>query len=109
MVAFRKVVAGTDENHWWDNGANAIAFSRGAKGFVAINRESVTVDTTITTGMPAGTYCDIPTGGLGSPPPVGTTLVVDSINAPPVHPPSNTPEATHPPTFPHPRRHPPSF
>ena len=28
-----------DVNHWWDNGANAIAFSRGDKGFVAINDE----------------------------------------------------------------------
>ena len=41
--AARRVVAGTDVNHWWDNGANAIAFSRGDKGFVAINREATPV------------------------------------------------------------------
>ncbi len=81
MVAFRKVVAGSDINHWWDDGANAIAFSRGTKGFVAINREGSAVDTTITTGMPAGSYCDILTGGLVSAACVGTTLVVDSSNA----------------------------
>src|SRR3989440_9626940 len=40
MVAFRKLVAGSDVNHWWDDGANAIALSRGAKGFVAIDRKS---------------------------------------------------------------------
>jgi len=90
MVAFRKLVAGTDQNHWWDDGANAIAFSRGNKGFVAINRENVTVDTTVTTGMPAGSYCDILTGGLVSAACVGTTLVVDSSNTVHVHLVSNT-------------------
>jgi len=63
MVSFRRVVAGSDINHWWDDGANAIAFSRGDKGFVAINRESVSIDTTVTTGMPPGTYADVLSGG----------------------------------------------
>ncbi|PYO69606.1 MAG: ATPase, partial [Gemmatimonadetes bacterium] len=64
MVRFRHVVAGTDINHWWEDGVNAIAFSRGDKGFVAINRDGGGVDTTIATGMLPGTYCDILTGGL---------------------------------------------
>jgi alpha-amylase len=88
MIAFRRLVAGTDVNHWWDNGANAIAFSRGALGFVAINRESTTLDTTIATGMPPGTYCDLLTAGPGGPavgPCVGTALVVDSTHAVRVH------------------------
>jgi len=59
MVSFRHVVAGTDVNHWWDNGANAIAFSRGSKGFVAINNAATAVDTTVTTGMAPGTYLDL--------------------------------------------------
>src|SRR2546423_8228485 len=63
MVSFRHVVAGTDINHWWDNGANAIAFTRGDKGFVAINNETTSLDTTITTGMAAGTYLDLIAGG----------------------------------------------
>ena len=62
MVSFRRLVAGTDINHWWDNGANAIAFSRGDKGFVAINNETTVLDTTITTGMAAGTYLDLIAG-----------------------------------------------
>jgi alpha-amylase len=78
MVAFRKLVAGTDVNHWWDNGANAIAFSRGAKGFVAISRESAPVSTAVATGMAAGTYCDILTGGLAGAACSGTPVVVDS-------------------------------
>ena len=64
MVSFRHVVAGTDINHWWDDGANAIAFSRGDKGFVAINGGSSTLDATVTTGMTAGTYRDLLSGNL---------------------------------------------
>ena len=63
MVSFRKLVAGSDVNHWWDDGANAVAFSRGDKGFVAINREGVPLDTTIATGMVPGTYADALSGG----------------------------------------------
>ena len=62
MASFRHVVAGTNINHWWDNGANAIAFSRGANGFVAVNNETTSLDTTITTGMAAGTYLDLIAG-----------------------------------------------
>jgi alpha-amylase len=58
MVAFRRVVAGTDINHWWNSGTDAIAFSRGDKGFVAINGGSAAVTATIATGMPPGTYRD---------------------------------------------------
>src|SRR5256886_10656602 len=64
MVRFRRVVAGTDTNHWWDDGGNALAFLRGGKGFVAISRESAALDTTVATGVPPGSYCDILTGGL---------------------------------------------
>jgi alpha-amylase len=77
MVGFRKVVAGTAITNWWDNGANAIAFARGNKGFVAINRESVVLDTTLATGLAAGTYCDRITGGLVGGTCAGTSLVVD--------------------------------
>jgi alpha-amylase len=78
MVAFRKAVAGTDVNHWWDNGANAIAFSRGAKGFVAISREAAPVSAAVATGLPPGTYCDVITGGLSGTACAGTSVVVDS-------------------------------
>src|SRR6266699_3656480 len=90
MVAFRKVVAGTDINHWWDDGANAIAFSRGDKGFVAINRDGAVVDTTIATGMPPGTYCDILTGGLIAAACAGDSVAVDPAGAIHFHLASNT-------------------
>jgi alpha-amylase len=81
MVRFRRIVAGADVNHWWDNGANAIAFSRGDKGFVAISRESAPVAAAVATGMAPGTYCDLLTGGRSGAACVGTTVVVDSLGA----------------------------
>ena len=63
MVGFRRVVAGSDVNHWWDDGANAIAFSRGDKGFVAINNGGTGVVVDVVTGLAQGTYCDLLTGG----------------------------------------------
>jgi alpha-amylase len=85
MVAFRRIVAGTPIDHWWDDGANAIAFSRGAKGFVAISRESAPVAATVTTGMPPGTYCDVLTGGRIATACAGTVLTVDSLGAIQLH------------------------
>ena len=78
MVRFRRAVAGTNINHWWDDGANAIAFSRGDKGFVAISRENTPVTATIATGLPAGTYCDILTGGTKGTSCVGTSVTADA-------------------------------
>ena len=72
MVGFRHVVAGTDINHWWDNGANAIAFSRGTRGFVAINNSATGLDTTVATAMAPGTYLDLLTSNA---------IVVDSTGA----------------------------
>ena len=78
MVAFRRITAGTALDHWWDDGANAIAFSRGAKGFVAINHDGAPLDTAISTGMLPGTYCDILTGGRIGTTCAGATVTVDS-------------------------------
>jgi alpha-amylase len=85
MVGFRHVVAGTAVTDWWDDGANAIAFSRGDKGFVAISRESSAVDTTVATTVPPGSYCDLLSGGLANGTCAGTTVVVDSTEATHVH------------------------
>jgi alpha-amylase len=63
MVGFRRVVAGTDVQEWWDNGADAIAFSRGHRGFVAMSLETTTVTVEAATGLAPGTYCDVLSGG----------------------------------------------
>jgi alpha-amylase len=72
MVVFRRAVAGTDVNLWWNTGDHAIAFSRGEKGFVAINAGSASVTATVPTGMPPGTYTDLLTG---------SSVVVDSTGS----------------------------
>ena len=62
MVKFRQVTNGEPVTNWQNIGgapSNHIAFGRGNKGFVAINRTSSEATTTYQTGMAAGTYCDI--------------------------------------------------
>ncbi len=68
MVQFRKVTAGQSVT-WYNIGAaptDHIAFSLGAKGFVAINRTASNATTTYQTGMPAGVYCDVIHGSLSA-------------------------------------------
>ncbi len=59
MVAFRKETTGQGVNGWWDNGNNQIAFSRGNRGFVAINREGGELSRTFGTGLADGNYRNI--------------------------------------------------
>ncbi|MFD5630309.1 alpha-amylase family protein [Streptomyces sp. NPDC127072] len=59
MVAFRNSTRGEAVTNWWDNGADAIAFGRGSKGFVAINHESSSLSRTYQTSLAAGTYCNV--------------------------------------------------
>jgi alpha-amylase len=81
MVGFRRVVAGAPYAHWWDNGANAIAFSRGSAGFVALNNETAQVTATVPTGLAPGTYCDRLTGGKAGAACAGTAVTVDAAGA----------------------------
>jgi alpha-amylase len=59
MVAFRNAVRGQAVTNWWDNGNNQIAFGRGSRGFIAINKESSSLTRTFQTSLPAGTYCNV--------------------------------------------------
>ncbi|MGW0131479.1 carbohydrate-binding module family 20 domain-containing protein [Streptomyces sp. NPDC003299] len=63
MVGFRNAVSGTGVTNWWSNGNNAIAFGRGDKGYVVINRESGSLSQTFQTSLPSGTYCDVEHNG----------------------------------------------
>ncbi|KAG7210989.1 hypothetical protein KM043_016358 [Ampulex compressa] len=77
MVAFRNLVADEPLKNWWTNGNNQIAFSRGSKGFVAINIESEDLSETLQTGLPAGIYCDVITGEPKGASCSGKTVVVN--------------------------------
>lgn len=73
MVKFRSTVAGQGLLNFTNGTANQIAFSRGAKGFLAINNDTVAWTATFQTGLPAGTYCNVVHGLLS-----GGTCTSDS-------------------------------
>uniref|UniRef100_A0A3B4DIW4 Alpha-amylase n=1 Tax=Pygocentrus nattereri TaxID=42514 RepID=A0A3B4DIW4_PYGNA len=62
MVIFRNVANGEPLSNWWDNGSNQIAFGRGSRGFIVINNDDRSLDATLNTGLPGGTYCDVISG-----------------------------------------------
>jgi alpha-amylase len=76
MIRFRRTVTGTARNANWDNGTQAVAFSRGDKGFVAINNGTAAVAANIPSGLAPGTYCDLLTGGLVGGACAGTSVSV---------------------------------
>ncbi len=76
MVRFRSAVAGTGINDWWDDGAWAIAFSRGDRGFVALSLEDLPVTVDASTPLAPGTYCDVLSGGRNGGACVGRSVTV---------------------------------
>jgi alpha-amylase len=78
MVSFRNHTSAKPLTHWWSNSANQIAFSRGDKGFVAINRESTPLNHTFQTDMPPGIYCNVIEGELNA---EGTGCTATGANA----------------------------
>ena len=53
--------------NWVNSGTGRIAFSRGARAFVAIAMPSQGVwSATLQTGLPAGTYCDVAAGSTST-------------------------------------------
>jgi len=63
MVTFRNTTAGYPLTRWWSNGSNQIAFGRGDRGFVAINRSAAPLTHTFQTDLPPGRYCNLLTRG----------------------------------------------
>lgn len=60
MVGFRSATQAVSEvTDWWSNGRNQIAFGRGDRGFVVINRELTPLTQTWQTQLPAGDYCEV--------------------------------------------------
>ncbi|GAA3489811.1 carbohydrate-binding module family 20 domain-containing protein [Streptomyces cremeus] len=62
MVALRNTAAGQPVTGWWDNGGNQIAFGRGSKAYVVINRDGSPLTRTFQTSLPGGAYCDVQSG-----------------------------------------------
>src|SRR4029079_15093238 len=85
MVSFRNAtLANWLTSDWWDNGNNQIAFGRGDRGFVVINKESSSLSRTFQTSLAAGQYCNIisgdytPASGSTAATCSGTVVTVDA-------------------------------
>ncbi len=61
MVGFRNTSYGAPIVNKWDNGSNALAFGRGDKGYVAINRGNA-ITRSFQSSLPAGRYCNVIVG-----------------------------------------------
>lgn len=84
MVAFRNAtVSSWFVTDWWDNGNNQIAFGRGNRGFVVINKEAGALSRSFHTSLTAGSYCDVISGdfipgtGGGASTCAGNVVMVD--------------------------------
>ena len=59
MIGFYNAVKGTKVTQWQDDESNNIAFSRGNKGFFAINNDDKQNDVSYNTDLPDGEYCNV--------------------------------------------------
>ena len=59
MVGFRQATVGEAVTDWVNVSANHIAFGRGTKGYVTINRAAANNTRTYTTTMATGYYCNV--------------------------------------------------
>ncbi|KAI8797778.1 C-type lectin domain family 4 member E [Biomphalaria glabrata] len=76
MVGFRNLVSGTALENWWSGADYQIAFSRGDKGFIALNLEGFDINQNLQTGLPAGRYCDVISGDIDNDRCTGKTVEV---------------------------------
>lgn len=63
LVRWHNAVGTARQAHWRDNGGNVIAFSRGDRGWVALNNDTTARTVRWQTGLPGGRYCDVVSGG----------------------------------------------
>ena len=80
MVGFRAATTGEGVANFVAGNTNQIAFSRGAKGFIAINNDAAPwTGRSFSTGLPAGTYCNVAHGLLNA---AKTGCTSDSVVVP---------------------------
>ena len=63
LVRWHNSVGTAPQRNWRDDGGNVIGFSRGGRGWVALNNNPTARTVRWQTGLPSGTYCDVVTGG----------------------------------------------
>jgi alpha-amylase len=75
MINFYNHTTNLPLNHWWSNGSNQIAFGRGDRGFVIINRQAQPLTQTFQTSLSPGFYCNILLPKTSSCPPTAEVKV----------------------------------
>jgi len=99
MVPFRNAASGTAVTDWWDDGNNRIAFGRGDRGFLVINRDDQPLQRTFQTHLPPGIYCDVISGDYqktgASCTCTGRTITVDDQRQAAISVPANYAAAIH--------------
>jgi alpha-amylase len=78
LVGFRNYVGEARLRNWYDDGANVISFSRGNRGWIAINNGTAPVRRRFQTGLRRGTYCDISRGNYRAGTCTGPTVRVNA-------------------------------
>ncbi len=81
MVQFRRTTAGQGVTNWNNINNLAIAFGRGNRGFVVINKNSGAINNTLATGLPNGVYCNIAVGDFANGACSGATITVSNGQA----------------------------
>jgi alpha-amylase len=81
MVGFRNTVGTAALGNVWSDGGGALAYGRGDKGYVAINRAGGSLQRTFQTSLPAGRYCDVISGASTGGGCSGSTVTVASGGA----------------------------
>ncbi len=76
MVGWHNYVGDAAIANWADDGVNLIAFSRGHRGWIAINNATSAKTRTFDTGLAPGTYCDIIHGSVSHGSCSGPTITV---------------------------------
>lgn len=78
MVGFRNAVGDAEVTDTWTNDSHALAFGRGDRGFLVVNRGPNSLQETWQTSLPAGEYCNVYTGGATDDGCAGETVTVDA-------------------------------
>ena len=78
MVAWHNLALTNNDPvaHWYDDGSNLIAFSRGPDAWITLNNETTAQTHTFATGLPDGTYCDLIHGSIAEGGCTGPTVTV---------------------------------
>ena len=76
LVGWHNLVGDAPLANWYDDGVNLIAFSRGERGWIALNNHADAQTRTFHTGLRPGTYCDLIHGDVAGSGCTGPTVRV---------------------------------